>query len=133
MLAYEIYTQHGENAWYMLDEPINSLSRFTLRLSDATELFRSKGIIGLAHMLYADLDTRQMKSGSSGTDRATAPPGSLPRLIDVIPQLYMTYDVYGMTPEQLLPLLPPEFDRFASSATQRFHASDKYATARSQR
>ena len=112
MLAYDIYWQHRENAWYMLDEPVNSLSRFTMRLASAPELFRSKGIVGLAHLLYADPKTRKLKANSGSTSRATAPPGSLPRLIDVLTQLYMTYDVYGMTAEQLLLLLPSEFNRF---------------------
>ena len=115
MLAYDIYWQHGENAWFMLGEPVNSLSRFTMRLASAPELFRSKGIVHLAHLLYADPKTRKLKVNSGGTSRATASPGSLPRLIDVLAQLYMTYDVYGMDAEQLLPLLPSEFDRFRST------------------
>ena len=112
MLAYDICWQHGENAWLMLDEPVNSLSRFTMRLASAPELFRSNGIVSLVHLLYADPKTRKLKVNAGSTSRATAPPGSLPRLVDVLAQLYMTYDVYGMIGEQLLPLLPPEFDRF---------------------
>ncbi len=112
MLAYEIYTRHSEGAWFMLEEPVNSLSTFTLRLASAPELFRSAGIVGLAHILYADSQGNRLKAGSYGDDRVTAPPGSLPRLIDVLGQLNMNYDVYGMSPEQILPLLPPEFDRF---------------------
>ena len=54
-----------------------------------------------------------MKPDSTrGESRSTAPPGSLYRLLDVLDQLSMTYDVYGMAAERILPLLPPEFDRF---------------------
>ena len=114
MLAYEIYLRHKESAWFMLGEPVNSLSRFTVRLSGKTEAFRSVGVVDLAHRLYADRRTRKLKPGGSvhGESRSTAPPGSLPRFLDVLDQLYMTYDVYGMTADQILPLLPPEFDRF---------------------
>ena len=113
LLAYEIYVHHGERAWYMLDQPPISLNSFTLRLAGRRDAFRSEGVVDLAHRLYADHYTRKLKPRSLGLDRATAPPGSLPRLIDVLDQLYMTYDVYGrMTAEQILPLLPPEFDRF---------------------
>ena len=113
MLAYEIYTRHEERAWLMLDDPIDSLNRFTLRLSDKQEAFRSVGVIDLAHRLYADRRTRKLNPGATqGESRFTAPPGSLYRLLDVLDQLYMTYDVYGMTADRILPLLPPEFDRF---------------------
>ena len=112
MLAYETYLRHKESAWFMLGEPVDSLSTFTARLSGKTEAFRSVGVVDLAHRLYADRRTRKLKSRSLGYDRATAPPGSLPRLLDVLDQLYMTYDVYGMTADRILPLLPPEFDRF---------------------
>ena len=112
MLAYEIYRQHGEKAWFMLDEPINSLRDFTQRLVAAQELFRSKGVISLAHLLYVNPNTRRLKPNTVNYSRSNAPPGSLPRLIDVLGQLYMTYDVYGMSAEQLMPLLPSEFDRF---------------------
>lgn len=113
LLAYEIYVHHGERAWYMLDQPAISLNSFTLRLAGRRDAFRSEGVVDLAHRLYADHHTCNLKPKSIGLDRATAPPGSLPRLIDVLDQLYMTYDVYGrMTADQILPLLPPEFDRF---------------------
>jgi hypothetical protein len=115
MLAYEIYTQHGENAWYMLDEPINSLRHFTDRLVGKPEAFRSKGVIRLAHTLYVNSKTRRLKEGVAAGGGNQRPIGGIVRLIDVLDQLYMTYDVYGMTPEQLLPLLPPEFDRFKSA------------------
>lgn len=112
MLAYETYLWHKESAWLMLGEPVDSLSTFTARLSGKPEAFRSEGVIELAHRLYADRLTRKLKQGTYGRNRATAPPGSLPRFLDVLDQLYMTYDVYGMTADQILPLLPPEFDRF---------------------
>ena len=113
MLAYEIYAKHGENAWYILDEPVSTISRFTGRLT-RPQIFRSEGIVPLAHLLYADPNTRKLKSDATGwTSSNNVPPGSLYRLIALMNQLYMTYDVYGtMTAEQLLPLLPSEFDRF---------------------
>lgn len=113
MLAYEIYARHGEEAWFMLDEPVSTISRFTGRLT-RPHLFRAEGIVNLAHLLYADPETRKLKPEATGwTSRNDVPPGSLFRLITLLSQLYMTYDVYGtMTAEQLLPLLPSEFNRF---------------------
>lgn len=115
MLSYDIYRQHGDDAWFMLDEPVNSMSDFTDRLVGSPERFRSVGIVKLAHILYADIKTRNIKPGVSVRGRANRSPGGLRRLTDVLNQLYMTYDVYGMPAEQILPLLPTEFDRFKPS------------------
>ena len=115
MMCYEIWKQHGLDAWYLLDEPVNSLSQFTLRLVSGERIFRATGIVPLAILLYVDPVNRKLRNGSLGTDRASAPPGSLPRLLEVLEQLSMTFDVYGMKAERLLQLLPPEFDRFAYS------------------
>ena len=112
MMAYDVWMQCGEDAWLLLDEPTGSMGQFALRIVQSPEIFRSRGVVPLAHMLYADESTRRLRPGSLGSSRASAPPGSLPRLINVLNQLSMTYDVYGMTAEQLLPLLPQEFDRF---------------------
>ena len=114
MMAYDVWTLHGEDAWLLLDAPAGSMGQFTLRVVQSPELFRSRGVVQLIHQLYADRATRRLRRGALGTDNATAPPGSLPRIIRVLNQLSMTYDVYGMTGEQLLPLLPQEFDRFRS-------------------
>ena len=112
MMAYDVWTQCGEDAWFLLDEPAASMSQFALRIVQSPEIFRSRGVVALVHLLYADKATRKLRPGSRGSSRASAPPGSLPRLISVLNQLSMTYDVYGMTAELLLPLLPQEFDRF---------------------
>lgn len=112
LMAYEVWTQWGEAAWLLLDEPANAMGQFTARAVGFPELFRSKDVVRLMHTLYADRSAGGLRRGALGSSRATAPPGSLPRLIDVLNQLSMTYDVYGMTEDQLLPLLPPEFDPF---------------------
>ncbi len=111
-LSYEIYARHGEGAWLMLNERPRSLSQFTMRIAQAQILFRATGIVHLVHMLYADRSTGRLKPNSMAQQRSTATPGSLPRLIDVLNQLYMNYDVYGMEAERLIELLPSEFDKF---------------------
>ena len=114
MVAYEIYVRHGEKAWCMLDQPLRNMERFTAHILGARACFNAAGVVELAHLLYADPKNRRYKSGFGGTgDRGVSHnPGTLPRLVSVLNQLYMTYDVYGMTAQQLLELLPPEFDRW---------------------
>ncbi len=112
MLSWEIYSRHSETAWYLLDEPVNSMRHLADRLAGAPEMFRSVGIVDLAHRLYADRQTRELKPGVLAGGQNQRPPGGVVRLLDVLNQLSMTYDVYGMTAEQLMALLPTEFDRW---------------------
>jgi hypothetical protein len=58
---------------------------------------------------------------------------SVDRLSDVLMQLDRTYDIYGMTPEALLKLLPSEFEAFLKSARARalsFAAEDRAGSSR---
>ena len=112
MVAYEIFARHGEKAWCMLDQPLYRMEHFTMRIVGTTSIFNSVGVVELANLLYADQRTRRYKPGLAGSAEKGGlhNPGSLPRLIAVLNQLYMTYDVYGMTADQLMDLLPPEFN-----------------------
>ena len=116
-MAYDIWTLHGEDAWWLLDQPVGSMGQFTLRIVQAPELFRSRELVRLVLSLYVDASTGAMRPGTRGQDLRSAPAGSLPRLFNALAQLSMTYDVYGsMTSSQVLDLLPSEFDRFRPSA-----------------
>lgn len=108
-LAYETYVRHGEKAWFMLNQPVMAMEQLAERLSGKPIAFRSTGIVQLAHLLYADPATGRTKQGYGGGGQDQRRAGNLMRFIDVLDQLYMTYDVYGMTAEELLKLLPPEF------------------------
>lgn len=108
-LAYETYVRHGEKAWFMLNQPVMAMEQLAERLSGKPIAFRSTGIVQLAHLLYADPATGRTKQGYGGGGQDQRRSGNLMRFIDVLDQLYMTYDVYGMTAEELLKLLPEEF------------------------
>jgi hypothetical protein len=58
--------------------------------------------VGVATLLYCD-SRNAIKPGAAA---------SVDRLSDVLMQLDRTYDIYGMTADALLPLLPREFDGF---------------------
>ncbi|MDE2940648.1 MAG: hypothetical protein OXR67_17275 [Chloroflexota bacterium] len=130
LMAYETYTFHGEDAWFMLDQPVNSADQLTNRLSGKPTIFRSRGIVKLAHVLYTDPSTRRRKRGFGGGGQNQRSPGNLMRFIDVLDQLYMTYDVYGMTAEELMKLLPVEFDRWLPGVSSNNSESDTSRTSR---
>ena len=119
MLAWETYLLHGDqSASWILNQPVESIPRLLHRTIRSRQRFQSKGIVKLIGLLYLDSQSGRVKQGAAG-DHAV---GGVVRLNDVLDQLYMTYDVYGMRAEQLLALLPEEFQQFnagAGSARQR--------------
>lgn len=117
LAAWDIYTRHGDTrAQGLLSHPLSGMEQLADRLLGAVEAYRAPGIMDLANRLYTDPATGTQKSGIAGGGQNQRPPGGIVRLLDVLNQLYMTYDVYGMTAEQLLPLLPPEFERWQAPA-----------------
>ena len=112
LMAYDIWRLHGDEAWMLLYDRVDAMGQFALRVVQSPGLFRSLGVMRLIHQLYGNRITGKPRAGTLGSDNASAPAGSLPRLIVVLNQLSLTYDVYDMTSEQLLDLLPPEFNHF---------------------
>ena len=113
MLAWETYRLHGDKyASWMLDQPVMSIPKLVERTIRSRQRFASSDIVKLIGMLYFERQTGTPKPGASNDDAI----GGIRRLNDVLDQLYMTYDVYGMRAEQLLALLPEEFKRFNAAA-----------------
>lgn len=117
LAAWDIYTRHGDaRARGLLSHPVSGMEQLADRLLGAVAAYRAPGIMKLANRLYTDPATGTQKPGvAGGGQHHQRPPGGIVRLLDVLNQLYMTYDVYGMTAEQLLPLLPAEFDRWQTT------------------
>ncbi len=113
MLAWEAYRRHGDQfAQWMLQQPVTSVPKIVERTIRSRQRFSSQGIVKLIGMLYIDPQSYAPKRGAGNDDAI----GGIRRLNDVLDQLYMTYDVYGMSAEQLLALLPDEFKRFNTAA-----------------
>ncbi len=71
------------------------------------ELVNSPGFVALASALYMRADGKGYKRGVQGNGR-----GSIKRLRLYTGQLELTYDLMSLSLEQILKLLPEEFDRF---------------------
>ena len=115
--AFKIFDLAGENARTILHVRPSTQGDFAEQLSSRMELITNRNLIALVDRLYYDPKKKQPLRGSTNRKK----PGTLRRLIDVLQQFDMTYDVYGMEVDEFLALLPKEFDRFrpdlASSAS----------------
>lgn len=107
---YMIYRAHADEpkrALALLCGPIDRPGDIVEQLAARQELVTNPGLIGAATLLYVDRDTRKPKRGAGGKG-----PGSPRRLADIYQQFDLTWDLYSLEPEELIGMLPPEFDRF---------------------
>ena len=99
--AWRLWEQHREDAAFLLDEDITTFNDLADRTFSDFRVFNSAGVVPLAIGLYTD--------GGRLKERYSRAPGGLRHLLRVLPQLELTYDVYGMEPEALLEVLPDAF------------------------
>lgn len=102
---YEIYMRHGDHARVLLHPPLNQHGSFISQLAWRREFMTNRGLVEAIDRLYWDEKKKKPRVGITTESRA----GSLRRLIAVVQQLDVTYDLHGMSAGQILALLPEEF------------------------
>jgi hypothetical protein len=100
--------EHGPNARVLLiTTGRGSRSDIFEQLVSRQGIFGNATVIAGAQLLYYDPVTARPKRGAGGKGA-----GSPRRLVSVIQQLDLTYDLRTCTVDQFLTLLPAEFDKF---------------------
>lgn len=79
------------------------------------DLIVSRGVIEALNLLYLDPVRGMPKRGASAIDQ----PGTVRRLVRVLQQLDLTYDIHGMSGQAIVDLLPPEFDAWTGGQGRR--------------
>lgn len=108
---YFIYRAHRDNpqhAMAVLATPLHRPGDIVEQLASRQELVTNPSVMEAATKLYIGED------GLPKPRAAGRGAGSARRLADVLTQLDLTWDLYGLSTEKLLELLPPEFDEFKS-------------------
>jgi hypothetical protein len=103
---YKLFALHRENARLLLHPPVHQHGAFVYDLGFRRDLISNRGLIEAIDLLYWDAKRNRPKRGATTTSR----PGNLRRLITVVQQLDFNYDLYGMRADEILALLPSEFD-----------------------
>lgn len=110
-----LYTQFNEDApRILIGQRLNSIGEGVIVLSVHQSMLANLPLLQAADTLFWNWELGSMKRGAAPNSPA---PGSLRRFVAVIQQLEVNYDLYAMSPEQILDLLPPEFDRWKNTAT----------------
>ena len=118
--AYLVYTIYGlgkELSLLLLSTPPSIESKFCHELAGRQSLITNEGIMAAASRLYLDPSTGKPKRGARA--KKGDAPGTLYRFIDVVQQLDVNYDLYSMTGDEIIGILPDEFDRWKGQGARR--------------
>ena len=103
-----LWRLYGDKAAVFIDGPANAWPDVNEQLLAVSAIASSESLIKTASLLYHSPTTkRSVKKGAGGKG-----PGSARRFREVFWQFYETYDLSSMSPEQILSILPKEFDKF---------------------
>lgn len=108
---YRLLQHHGAFSRVFLYGPLTKHGDFSEQLASRMQIVSNHSLIEAVDRLYY----REEPDGSGGPKRGALTrtrPGNLRRLVTVMQQFDLTYDMYAMTTDQILDLLPNEFDRW---------------------
>ena len=112
--AWILVSVHGEFSKVLLspgtknpNNPVAIRTDIQMQLSATQEFVEGRSIIRATYALYYDEKTDRLKSGS-----ATKGDGAPRRLVSVLNQFDLTYDLHASPTDTLVALMPAEFDRF---------------------
>ena len=104
--SYDIYSLHGnKNSRLFLYSPLHVHNDFIEQIASRQYIISNRSLVDVAHRLYWDAHSNSPKRGSQSRNK----PGNHRRFVRMVGQLELTYDIYSMTPDEILNLLPEEF------------------------
>jgi len=107
-LVHSVYGLGNELCRLLLYTSPNIESGYHHQLAQRQSIVTNRGVMAAAATLYFDYKKNKPKFGAIPRNK----PGTLYRFIDVIQQLDLNYDLYSMSGDEILDLLPQEFNKW---------------------
>jgi hypothetical protein len=107
---FKAHRDHPERALALLSGTLDTPGEIAEQLAARHELVTNKAVVELATKLFIDEATGKPRRGA-----ASKGPGSARRLVDVLQQFDVTWNLYAMTTSALLSMMPGEFDKFRTA------------------
>lgn len=106
---YQVYCRYGDQGRALLTGLLHRENQVYREIASRQDLFLNRGVIEALELLYLDRNTGHLKHGCV----SAAAPGGIKRLIAVLQQFDLTYDLFSLSGLQILKILPePEFGRW---------------------
>lgn len=109
---YLVYRAHRETPQLtmgLLCTPPNTVDDLYENIAGRQEFVTNPVVLDVVNRLYYNPVTGERKPGSGGKDDD---PGSPRRLVAILSQFDLTWDLYSATADEVMSILPKEFDKF---------------------
>lgn len=112
LLAYpcRIFSELDESSKIFLIGTFSKRGEITEQFGAYQEIALNKGILDAANILYWDSETKNLKRGAAGKGG-----GSARRLVRIIRQYQLTYDLNSMHGNEIVSILPYEFKKWTEN------------------
>lgn len=109
LIAYpcRLYSELEDSAKIFLIGTFQKRGEITEQFGAYQEIALNKGILDAANIMYWDESNQNLKRGAAGKGA-----GSARRLVKIITQYQMTYDLNSMRGHEIVDLLPNEFAKW---------------------
>lgn len=109
-LVYRAHLDKPERAMGLLCKSPHIFTDVDEQISASQELVTNTAVVELVTKLYYNPETKNLKRGAQ-----TKGLGSPRRLVTILDQFSLTWDLYTASTDEILNLLPKEFEKFAKS------------------
>lgn len=92
----------------ILTGPVSKPGDLNEQLASRQYFLGTRSVMGAASKLYTSGTPPVVKSGATNRRRA----GNVRRFVNLVDQLWLTWDLAAMEPAEIIDMLPPEFDDF---------------------
>lgn len=110
---YLLVSIHGQTAQVLLTQQMDQSGEIIEQFASRQEIVTNVSLISAVNKLYLDLSSGEarLKRGSAGR----VSKGTFRRFAEVLTQFELTYDFRAMSADEILRILPIEFDRFKNA------------------
>jgi hypothetical protein len=106
--TWQLVDLYGEISHYLLSRPLPVRGELIEQLMARQYFLSCVGVMQAASALYYDPERKTFKKGAAGRTSA----GCVYRFVNWLQQLEINYDLFSISSDDLISLMPKEFDRF---------------------
>ena len=106
--TWQLVDRYKEDARFLLSKELSVRGELIEQIMARQYYMGCEGVMRIASKLYYDPERGTFKKGSAGRTS----PGCVYRFINWLQQLEINFDLFSMSSNDLMGLLPKEFDRF---------------------